>query len=559
MQALNDYFERHEEQAFIAKAFLTIILIIFVREYLSGLLVMLFIFAPVIFLIYIRLRAATDGVSSYELLKQHITFIPVMRTEGDRKKDVIPWVTYSLILINVIIFYLYEKAPWGSMTFIEDNLLFLPVKPNAWNVVVSAFSAMFLHASDGHLWGNMVFLWMLGTSVERRIGDKLFALLYIITGLFGGMAFVLSWFMASGELGHSLGASGAIAGIMGIFAVRCYFKSMIFPVPILGIFSLILPISLKVRLNSLVIIGLFFLADLSGGIGQLTGTGSSMIGHWCHLGGMISGIVLASFLKLGRGAVEERHLEIGVKAAGARVGYGGGEQSLRMVLQRNPENAEAMLMLARIRSKYTTSNEGRELYAGAISRMIASQPQEAAQAYQEYCASYRQALEPSVMMALAGIFQRRVDLDSATRCLEAVIGTPGVTPDLRCRALAQCAAMLDKMGLEEVACGYYQTLIDEFPHSDISHRAYARLGKEVPPHTAAERPPNPALQTAPPSVASETETVAAVVEHAPVMPCPACQSIMQKRRASNGPHAGKFFWVCPSFPQCKGIIPAGEG
>ena len=48
---------------------------------------------------------------------------------------------------------------------------------------------------------------------------------------------------------------------MGIFAVRCYFKSMIFPLPILGIFSLILPISLKVRLNSLAIMALFFLAE----------------------------------------------------------------------------------------------------------------------------------------------------------------------------------------------------------------------------------------------------------------------------------------------------------
>jgi len=138
---------------------------------------------------------------------------------------------------------------------------------------------------------------------------------------------------------------------MGIFAVRCYFKSMIFPIPILGIFSLILPISLKVRLNSLVIIGLFFLADLSGGINQISGTGTSMIGHWCHLGGMISGMVLAGFLKLGEGAVEERHLEIGIKASGSAVGYGDGEQSLRKVLERSPDNCEALLALARIKSK----------------------------------------------------------------------------------------------------------------------------------------------------------------------------------------------------------------
>lgn len=548
MQALTDYFERHEEQAFIAKAFLTIFLIIFVREYLSGLLTLLFILFPVIFLIYIRLKAASDGVSPYELLGQHITFIPIMYTEGERKKETIPWVTYCIILLNVLIYYLYETAPWGDFAFIEKNLLFLPVEPNAWNVVVSAFTAMFLHGSGGHLWGNMVFLWVLGTSVERRIGHDRFGLLYIITGLFGGVAFVLSWFIASGEPGHALGASGAIAGIMGIFAVRCYFKSMIFPLPILGIFSLILPISLKVRLNSLVIIGLFFLADLSGGIGQLSGESASMIGHWAHLGGMISGIALAGFLKLGAGAVEERHLEIGVKAAGAKIGYGEGAQSLRLVLQRNPDNVEAMLMLARIKSKYAASDEGRELYAKAIPLLAISSPQEAAQAYLEYSNSYQQHLEPPVMASLAGIFQRQGDLDTATRCLDVVIAASNAAPAVRQRALAQCAAMLDKLGFEEVAVGYYETLIKEFPHAEVTQRAYVRLGRGIPEPPAAE---------APHQAAAVKAGIASAIPDA--MACPACSSAMQKRRANSGAQAGNWFWVCAGYPECKSLVPIISG
>jgi len=547
MQALSEYFERHEEQAFIAKAFLTIFLIIFVKAYLGGLLLLLFIMFPVTFLLYIRFKAAADGVSTYELLKQHITFIPIMYAEGDRKKEVIPWVTYGIILVNVLIFYLYETAPWGSIEFIENNLVFLPRTPNIWNVAVSAFSAMFLHASGGHLWGNMIFLWVLGSSVERRIGHDRFALLYIITGLVGGVVFVLTWFLASGEAGHALGASGAIAGIMGIFSVRCYFKSMIFPLPILGIFSLILPISLKVRLNSLVIIGLFFLADLSGGIGQLSGEGASMIGHWCHLGGMISGIVLASFLKLGEGAVEERHLEIGVKAAQAKVGYGEGEKSLRHVLERNPDNLEAMLMLARIKSKYAPSDEGRELYSKVIPLLIASSPKEAVEVYREYRSSYQQQLEPVVMANLAGIFQRQGDLDNATRCLELVIAAPDVAAPLRQRALAQCAAMLDKLGFEEVALGYYETLIREFPHAEITQRAYIRLGRSIPePLAEAPRPAAAAV--------ADNATPA----DAPKI-CPACNSAMSRRRANNGPQAGTWFWVCVAYPQCKGLVPAGEG
>ncbi len=549
MQAVSEYFERHEEQAFIAKAFLTIFLIMFVKEYLSGFLFLLFLFFPFIFLIYIRFKAATEGVSTYSLLKQHITFIPVMYAEGDRKKEVIPWVTYGIILLNILVFYIYEKAPWGDMKFISNNLVFLPRDPHYWNVIVSAFSSMFLHAGGGHLWGNMIFLWMLGTAVERRIGPQRFSLLYLITGLFGGMAFILTWFVASGEPGHLLGASGAIAGIMGVFAVRCYFKSMIFPIPILGIFSLILPISLKVRLNSLVIIGLFFLADLSGGINQISGIGSSMVGHWCHLGGMISGMILAGFLKLGEGAVEERHLEIGIKAAASAVGFGDGESSLRKVLDRSPDSAEALLALARIKSKYSASEEGQGLYVRAISLMIAVGPKEAAEVYLEYYKVYRKPLDSETMSTLAGIFQRQMDMDNATRCLEAVIATPNVKPDLRQRALAQCATLLDKMGHEDAAEGYYEMLIEEFPHSELAHRAYTRLGRSIP--VAGSQVPASVKSTLPEPV--KVVTVAPQDAEIKGKNCPVCNSVMHERRAAKGAHDGKMFWVCVGFPKCNSV------
>lgn len=554
MQAVSEYFERHEEQAFIAKAFLTIFLIMFVKEYLSGFLLLLFLFFPLIFLIYIRLKSATEGVSTYALLKQHITFIPVMYAEGDRKKEVIPWVTYGIILLNVLVFYLYERAPWSDMKFVSDNLVFLPRDPHYWNVVVSAFTSMFLHAGGGHLWGNMIFLWMLGTAVERRIGHQRFSLLYIITGLFGGMVFILTWYVASGEPGHLLGASGAIAGIMGIFAVRCYFKSMIFPIPILGIFSLIFPISLKVRLNSLVIIGLFFLADLSGGINQISGTGTSMVGHWCHLGGMVSGMILAGFLKLGEGAVEERHLEIGIKAAGSAVGYRDGESSLRKVLDRSPDSAEALLALARIKSKYNASDEGQELYVRALSLMISASPMEAAQVYLEYSKVYQKPLDSEIMSTLAGIFQRQMDIDNATRCLEAVIAAPNVRPDLRQRALAQCASLLDKMGHEDAAEGYYEMLIDEFPQSELAHRAYARLGRQIPvAGSQLQVGSGTSIEKA--KVASVTPMTPGVLEKS----CPVCRSAMHQRRANKGAHEGKMFWVCAGFPECNSVQPVEQG
>src|SRR6185369_7763926 len=260
--SLSEYLEHHEEQAFVAKALATAVAIILFKNYFSGLISFLFMIFPVVFLVLIRMHAAAAGIDTMDLLREHITFFPVMRSESERRSEIKPWVTYSIIFVNVLIFYGIElNLP---QEFITDNLVFLPRKPDFLNVPLSAITAIFLHAGSGHLWGNMTFLWVVGSAVERRVGSKRFFWLYLLTGLIGGFVYILVEFIFQGQAVHALGASGAIAGIMGIFAVRCYFKSMIFPLPILGIFSLILPISLKIRLNSLVIMALFFLSDLSG-------------------------------------------------------------------------------------------------------------------------------------------------------------------------------------------------------------------------------------------------------------------------------------------------------
>jgi membrane associated rhomboid family serine protease len=473
---ISDYFARHEEQAFLAKAFFTILLIILLREFLSGLILLIIIFFPIFFLLYVRFQASTSGRSTFEILKEHITFMPFMYADGEKKKEYIPLVTYSLILVNVIIFYVFELNPFVEPDFIMNNLVFIPYKPDFWNVPVSAFTSLFLHGSGGHLWGNMIFLWVVGTVVERRIGSKRFLLIYLITGLMANFCYIFISFLADAKVGHILGASGAIAGIMGVFAVRCYFKSMVFPLPILGIFSLLLPISFKIRLNSLVIMGLFFLMDLSGGIGQITGHNASNIGHWAHVGGMLAGVGLAFFLKLGEGAIEERHMEIGARAAGSNIGYASGEHSLRIALEKNPGNAEAILHLARIKSKFTMSEEGKSLYNKAIRLLIRVNPQQAAEVYEEYYKKYMTGVEPALQYRLAGIYYKKRNLDLAARCLEIVVKTPGVPADIRERALYQYASILDEMGLADAARDFFKQLLEEIPGSPAVTKVKLKLG-----------------------------------------------------------------------------------
>lgn len=470
------YFAQHQEQAFILKAALMIIAIISLRQFLSGgLLILAFFLFPVLFLVYVRMQAAVNDQNPNEVLAQHITLMPVMYDESARAKEMVPWVTYILIALNILIFYGIEIHL--DPKFLADNLLFLPEQPNLWNVPLSAFTAIFLHAGNGHLWGNMIFLWAVGSVVERRIGAQRFLVFYLLCGLVAGLFGAMAYKLLLDETLHGLGASGAIAGVMGVFAVRCYFKSMVFPVPILGIFSLILPISLKVRLNSLVIIGLFFLADLSGGVAQASGESASMTGHWIHIGGMTAGVALALFFHLGTDAVEERHLELGSSAVGGsgKVNVEAGEESLRLVLRGNPDNSEALLLLARLVSQFTPTEEGRELYRRGIGLLATSRPKEAATTYREYFAKYFAAVDTPVQYRLAAIYYQERDLEMASRTLEFVVKDAQATLAVREKAMFQYARVLDELGLTQAAVDNYNAFAAAFPKSQHLAKAQSRL------------------------------------------------------------------------------------
>ncbi len=467
------YFAQHPEQAFILKAFLVIAGIIFISKYLTGLLGLLFLLFPVLFLIYVRFEATSTDRSPTEVLAQHITFMPIMYAEGERKREGVAWVTYSIIAVNILIFYGFELNVDTNMIF--NHLIFIPGEPNFFNVPCSLITSIFLHNDSGHLWGNMLFLWAIGTVLEKRIGWQKFLAFYFIAGIAANLMAALVTFVFFGTATHGLGASGAIAGAMGLFAIRCYFKSMVFPLPILGIFSLILPVSLKVRLNSLVIIGLFFLADLSGGIGQLTGAQTSNIGHWAHIGGMICGIILGTMFKLSEGAVEERHQEIGSQALSKGGDLFQAEESLRLALLKNPQNVETMILLARLLSKFGPTEEGESLFRKGMDLLSKTRPKEAAENFKEYYGIYFKGTDPETMWRLASCYRQQHDNEWTTRCLELLADDSATPPAIREKAMFQCARQMEFIGNMDTALHYYRQFVDLFPESPLQAKALARL------------------------------------------------------------------------------------
>ncbi|MEI8190702.1 MAG: rhomboid family intramembrane serine protease, partial [candidate division NC10 bacterium] len=148
----------------------------------------------------LHLRSAETG--HLGILRDYLTFLDVPQLEGPDRRPELPVGTYGLIAITVAVFYCVQ--PQGTAGVLRQNLVFLPRNPTWVNTPLSAIVHLFLHADSDHLWGNMLWLWALGRVVERRLG-----------------------------CGTFLAASGAISGIMGIYLIRCHFKAMVFPLPLL--------------------------------------------------------------------------------------------------------------------------------------------------------------------------------------------------------------------------------------------------------------------------------------------------------------------------------------
>ncbi|NJN29485.1 MAG: rhomboid family intramembrane serine protease [Synechococcales cyanobacterium RM1_1_8] len=214
-----------------------------------------------------------------------------------------PYVTYGLIAINVVIF-LYE---W-SLSPEQLNALFyhwalVPARltvslntsfPHFLGEATRLISAQFLHAGFLHLGGNMLYLWIFGNNLEEDFGRIKFLLFYLVCGLLA--ALVQWWFDPLSEI-PSLGASGAIAGVMGAYVFR-YPK-----VRIITVIPIFLFYFFTVRIPAVLFLGFWFIQQALYGVASLeapatVGMEGGGIAYWAHAGGFVIGAVIAWFLGL---------------------------------------------------------------------------------------------------------------------------------------------------------------------------------------------------------------------------------------------------------------------
>jgi membrane associated rhomboid family serine protease len=150
-------------------------------------------------------------------------------------------------------------------------------------LVTTLFTSMFLHGGVLHLLGNMLFLWVFGASVEDHLGHLLYLMFYLICGLGAGVTHILAnW----GSTIPSIGASGAISGVMGAYIVLFPRSKILTLVPIIIFFF-------TVRLPAVLILGYWFLIQFLSGFLSLGEVDQAGVAWWAHIGGFLLGAFLA--------------------------------------------------------------------------------------------------------------------------------------------------------------------------------------------------------------------------------------------------------------------------
>jgi membrane associated rhomboid family serine protease len=235
----------------------------------------------------------------------------VVPLRDDNPTSTTPVVVYALIALNIAIFFYEFSLGEGALQQFINTWAMVPAElscslPSDSLSSVSAlscpapigsmpaqgewltlFSSQFLHASLLHLGGNMLYLWIFGNNVEDRLGAVKFLIFYLACG---ALAALSQWVIEPGSAVPTLGASGAIAGVMGAYIIR-------FPRAKIMTFIVIFVVPVPAYL----FLGWWFVQQsLSSyaSLGMTADTGAGGVAYWAHAGGFVFGMILGPLLGL---------------------------------------------------------------------------------------------------------------------------------------------------------------------------------------------------------------------------------------------------------------------
>lgn len=203
-------------------------------------------------------------------------------------------VNYVFIAANILIF-IYELSLGRRLDGFIYQWAMIPAEITANPLggglagppaVATAFTSMFLHAGWEHLLGNMLFLWVFGDNVEDAMGHLRYLAFYLLAGLAAAGAQLLVSF--DSQL-PSLGASGAVSGVLGAYLVLYPRARVLTWVPVF--------LFLVIRVPAIVFLGLWFGFQFVRGLAAVGDGGMGGVAWWAHIGGFVAGMALISFFR----------------------------------------------------------------------------------------------------------------------------------------------------------------------------------------------------------------------------------------------------------------------
>ncbi len=236
----------------------------------------------------------------------------------DNPRILTPYVTYLILALNVLVFLFQVGLGLQSQAGYEFNLSYglIPAKvigvdndsivdkheaglekmtrrsinldASPHSPLITIFTSMFMHGGFGHLLFNMLFLWIFADNMESSLGHRRFAVFYLLSGI--GAA-LLQIVLNINSVTPMIGASGAIAGVLGAYMFR-------YPRARVHVFVFLFFIITTVRVPAYVVLGFWFLTQLSNGLGSLGINTTGGVAWFAHIGGFLTGVLLDRMFKL---------------------------------------------------------------------------------------------------------------------------------------------------------------------------------------------------------------------------------------------------------------------
>lgn len=371
-----------------------------------------------------------------------------------------PWVTIAFLFTNWLIFIPLSTDVYNIDFWIGHYLCSVPGDQYPWQLITS----MFLHTDFLHILFNSLFLLVFGPPVEDRTGWKDYLFLYFLTGTSANLIHgMISGIVLREELFiPSLGASGAISGVMGIYLYRCYYSKVKL------VFDFLLPF--RVKLPAFIILPFWFIQDFIGGIDSIRGIHQN-VAFWAHVGGFVTGFGACRYLHYEIHARREKLRFIAETTIEEFGGYGEGIQALEKLLMEDPENPELHLNLARAKTRWRASAEGKAHYEKAIRLLLDKEPKKAMELFIEYWKKYLQIMEAKYQVRLSLLLNRHSHQDLSAITLQALINSGQPLDHFMEEAYLHLSKIYrEQMKREDLSRYVYEKFLINFPES--KHRGF---------------------------------------------------------------------------------------